>query len=327
MVKQEWGYSECYFSCYKNNARGVAILFNNNFDFKVLKHKHDKGGNYVVLKVLIDDLTYAIASVYAPNNDSSAFFDHIIDIIKDFNSDEISLCGDWNLVQNQFLDTFNYKNINNPKARDKVLELMDTFDLKDPWRERNYDTKRYTWRQPTPLKQARLDFFLISHDMMPSVQNCDIKPTIESDHSVIELSLMSAKISRGKGYWKFNNSLLYDKEYVDLVKDTIKSTLDQYRINNNTFSIDDQLLWETLLLMIRGKTIYYSSTKKKKKLAQEKSHQNKLIELEKALDETDENIEKEEILKEINEVKNNLDEIYNEKVQGMLIRSKAKLDG
>jgi hypothetical protein len=41
---------------------------------------------------------------------------------------------------------------------------MDTLDLNDPWRKLHPFIKRYTWRQPTPLKQARLDFFLISHN-------------------------------------------------------------------------------------------------------------------------------------------------------------------
>ena len=32
---------DCYFSCYKNNARGVAILLNNTFDFKIHGFSHD----------------------------------------------------------------------------------------------------------------------------------------------------------------------------------------------------------------------------------------------------------------------------------------------
>ena len=67
---------------------------------------------------------------------------------------------------------------------------------------------------------------------------------------------------RGRGFWKFNNSLLSDSAYVKLVKDCINETLDEYKINGDiehpeslTFSIHDQLLFETLKLQIRGKTI------------------------------------------------------------------------
>ena len=68
---------------------------------------------------------------------------------------------------------------------------------------------------------------------------------------------------RGRGYWKFNNSLLKDKDYIKIVKDAIEETKDFYANNNNTlgvninnqYTIDDQLFLETLLFTIRGETI------------------------------------------------------------------------
>ena len=44
-IQSEWGY-KCYFASYRTNSRGVAILFNNNFEFKVNKVERDEGGNY-----------------------------------------------------------------------------------------------------------------------------------------------------------------------------------------------------------------------------------------------------------------------------------------
>ena len=41
----------------------------------------------------------------------------------------------FNLVLNPDLDTKNYININNPKAREKVLDICEEFDLIDVWRE------------------------------------------------------------------------------------------------------------------------------------------------------------------------------------------------
>ena len=75
---------------------------------------------------------------------------------------------------------------------------------------------------------------------------------------------------RGRGFWKFKNSLLSDPVYDKLVKDCINETIDEYKINGDmehleslTFSINDQLLFETLKLQIRGKTISYAAWKKK----------------------------------------------------------------
>ena len=61
-------------------------------------------------------------------------------------------------MQDQTFDTQNYCNVNNPKAKDVVLDLSSIYDLVDPFRELNPDVKRFTWRKRTPFKQARLDF-------------------------------------------------------------------------------------------------------------------------------------------------------------------------
>ena len=51
-VRNLWGY-QCFFSSYATNSRGVAILINNNFDFKPIMEKGDIDGNYLILKACI----------------------------------------------------------------------------------------------------------------------------------------------------------------------------------------------------------------------------------------------------------------------------------
>ena len=101
--------------------------------------------------------------------------------------------------------------------------------------------------------------------MSQYVIDAEIIPGYRTDHSGITL---------GKGYWKFNNTLLKDNEYVTLIKNTIEDVKKTYVNNRNDvniandeiqFNINDQLFLETLLMMIRGNTIKYSSEKKKKK--------------------------------------------------------------
>ena len=69
------------------------------------------------------------------------------------------MCGDWNSVQDFDLDTLNYVRVNNPLARNRVIQLKMNLDLSDPWREINPAEKCFTWRQPNPFKTARLDLF------------------------------------------------------------------------------------------------------------------------------------------------------------------------
>ena len=64
----------------------------------------------------------------------------------EFDNEYFILCGDFNLTLNPSLDTYNYCGINNPKAREKTLEIMEDLQLLDYYRVLNPDKKTYTWR-------------------------------------------------------------------------------------------------------------------------------------------------------------------------------------
>ena len=68
---------------------------------------------------------------------------------------------------------------------------------------------------------ARLDFFLITENIhvLSNLKNCKVEPSYRSDHSMIILELEFNLFIRGKGLWKFNNSLLYDIDYINMVKE------------------------------------------------------------------------------------------------------------
>ena len=104
-------------------------------------------------------------------------FRNIANRIEEIGNDTCVLSGDFNVVQDQNLDSFNYLHVNNPRAKECVLSIKEELDLIDSFRELNEFDKRYTWRRPNPLKQARLDFFLISEHFMPSVQSHNILPS------------------------------------------------------------------------------------------------------------------------------------------------------
>lgn len=86
---------------------------------------------------------------------------------------------------NQTLDTQNYSHVNNPKAKEKLLEIMSDLCLIDYYRILNPDKKAYTWRKRNPLKQGRLDYILISENLSNIVENVSIKSGYRSDHSAV----------------------------------------------------------------------------------------------------------------------------------------------
>jgi len=59
---------------------------------------------------------------------------------------------DFNLVIDPYLDYQNYLHVNNPNARDLVLEQIIERSLIDPFRELYPDLHRYTWRKKILLR-------------------------------------------------------------------------------------------------------------------------------------------------------------------------------
>ena len=97
-----------------------------------------------------------------------------------------------------------------------------------------------------------------------------------SDHSMVVLKCNFNQFVKGKPLWKLNNSLLCDVNYLNIINEKIKEIKAQYAVpfyniddidnvsnEDIQFCINDQLVLDTILMEIRGKTISYSSFKKK----------------------------------------------------------------
>ena len=65
----EWGYT-AFFSGMAGNKAGVAILFNNNFAFKVLRQTCDKEGRYIIIDLEVSEVILMICNIYAPKKDN-----------------------------------------------------------------------------------------------------------------------------------------------------------------------------------------------------------------------------------------------------------------
>ena len=165
-------------------------------------------------------------------------------------------------------------------------------------------------------------FFLYQKDLFIDVEETKIELGYRSDHSSVTLSLKRQWVSKGDTFWKFNNSLLKDQEYVNTVKKVIENVKTQYventasEINNSDikFSINYQLFLEVLLMEIRGKTISYASFKKK----QTDKTENKLIQEINNLEQENSN---NTLLEEKREA---LKDLRTRKLEGLKIRSRAK---
>ena len=323
-IRSQWGY-EIILNCFNSQSRGTAIFFNNNFEYKVTRTRKDTQGNKIIIEIEMQRKKITLVNIYGPNNDTPEFYETIKNDLNSFDNDYIIWTGDFNLVMDPEKDTKNYININNPKSRDKVIDLCAEFNLIDIWRELNIESSRYTWRTSNGNKHGRLDFFLISQNLFNNIKDANIEFGYKSDHSIVSITLKGQDIEKDKPFWKFNNSLLKDPKYCEEMKKVIQETKSQYaKPNQNlgqennkniSFDINDQLFFEVLLMNIRGKTISFSSYKKK----QTDKKEQKLIE------EINE-LEKNELCNKIilQEKKDAIKELRENKLQGVMIRSRAQ---
>ena len=94
----------------------------------------------------------------------------------------------------------------------------------------------------------------------------DILSGFKTDHSAIFKNLYSIHEIRGRGFWKFNTSLLQDETYAELVRTCINE-------NKTNFynALDPNTFWDFLKCQLRSMTIHYSIKKARQGRIQEKN--------------------------------------------------------
>ncbi|KAL9957825.1 hypothetical protein ACROYT_G034773 [Oculina patagonica] len=77
-------------------------------------------------------------------------------------------------------------------------------------------------------------------DLTVSIKKSEILPAIAPDHNAICISLaLSNKCPRGPGFWKFNNTLLKDPQYIDKIRYTYTRARNYY-----SHLTDKRLFWQ-----------------------------------------------------------------------------------
>ncbi|CAG2246305.1 unnamed protein product [Mytilus edulis] len=285
----------------------------------------DENGRYLILTVEIDNTDFVFVNYYAPTknfeNDQIEYIEKLKILLNEKLDQNLVLGGDFNTILNPSLDKMGGSKYNTPvKYTSKLEEFIEEFELCDIWRTKNVDSRLYTWRQRTPLIQCRLDFWLISNFLSSSVTKTSIVPSIKTDHSLIKLTLSGENFSkRGPGFWKFNSGLLTDKNYVDIVKNTLSECNNKYHNLENK-----NLKWDTIKSEIRGATVKYSKYKNMKLRERESNLKKRQDEVQKTLSCTYLDKDINNLLVELDTVKEDLEQIVNNQTRGAIIRSHAE---
>ena len=202
--------------------------------------------------------------------------------------------------------------------RNSLLNLMKELNLTDIYRAIHPSTRTYTYESKSLRLKSRIDFFLVSKQFINYVIKTETRTSIAPDHKAIFLSLkIENSFKRGPGTWKFNNSLLQDENYLQLIKDSLALIENKYKDVENK-----QLLWELIKMETRAETISYSKTKRFNMKTREIAIQLKLEELDRKIF-NDTNLN-DEVVTEFEALKSELNEIYSTKGKEAIFRSKVK---
>ena len=201
-----------------------------------------------------------------------------------------------------------------------IDELCYNYDLVDPWREQHPHDTQFTWRKSSGKIKCRLDFWLISKHLLCRVANTDISTYMYhvSDHSPVTISIKpeNKQEKRGPGYWKFNNSLLENEDFVTKMSFIIKHTAQKHKD-----VADKRLFWEMLKMEIRIFAIRFA---KKKANVERSTELNLLQKLEKINSRIDETPENSFLVNKATKLKIELYEIAVQTTKGSIIRSRAR---
>ena len=238
------------------------ILLRPGFDSKILDQKIDKCGRYIIIEVEIEQKQFVLMNIYAPNKDHEKrdFFQNVNNILQGMNiaaDRSIISGGDWNSIFDENLDKSGGQRHASNIVLNDMQAIINDHDLIDIWRIRNPTSKRFTFRQKTPLVQTRLDYFLVSDHCQDLILGTDIIPSVWSDHSAIVLQLkFLPEWPKGNGHWKFNAKHLED-DFVECMNDKLDEWLMLY---SNVKDIRVQ--WDLIKYEIRRYCMKYGKLKK-----------------------------------------------------------------
>ena len=161
--------------------------------------------------------------------------------IQEYENKNIIIGGDFNVCLQPAIDKKGGRLEERSKSAEIIDSIVDTFDFIDVWRYLNPELRRFTRREMTKagLVQSRLDYFLISIHLLYDFSRQDIAPGIKSDHSLVYFQLEIENSQKpGRGFFKFNSTLLKDLSYVKKTKEIIKNFKDNLSQTNGGLNWD-----------------------------------------------------------------------------------------
>ena len=213
---REWE-GKFIFNMFSTREAGVAILFRPNLDLEIKSTKFDDSGRLLQAHVVIEQTDLNLVNVYAPSGhthiqERKEYFNSLRDYVSTDAAYFNIFAGDFNCVTNPLLDSSSHTNQSDSSVSE-LNRLINTHHLTDIYRLFHPDTKAFTFFS-SQTSRRRLDRFYVDATKTNHVLKADIEPfALASDHNLVSLVINLGAITRGRGVWKFNTSLLTDDAF------------------------------------------------------------------------------------------------------------------
>ena len=296
------------------------LLINPTFKIENPDIIRDKKGRFLLVRASLRDEEFCFANIYAPNDPSlqKTFFNELFNKLQPHSNDNLILGGDFNCPL-ESVDKTGGKDLNNRKSViDSINDLRNTLSLVDIWRLHHPSSQRFTWSNSSGKIQCRLDYWLVSKHLVPRTCKTEVKAYHDSDHSPIyvEIQYENSQKKSGPGFWKFNNSLLENEEFVINLKFFLIHAKEKH---NNTD--DKRLYWEMIKMEIRDFCIRFAKRLSKNKKTKEMDLLRKLNELNVLIGKNPNDVN---LTTEARSVKLELKNLSERKTKGAIIRSRVR---
>ena len=215
---REWG-GKAFWSPGSNFQNGVGILINPNCEHKFIQKNSDKSGKIISICTEINSCKIQILCLYGPNKPTvrDSFYKNLNTFI--ISNCENIICGDFNTVENQNLDR--QGGVISPIheiGKTNLRSICAEYNLIDIFREKNPNTKDFTYENNSYNFKSRIDRFYISKIFSDSAKT-EIIQNHFTDHKTITLEFnIEQKDKRGPGYWKLNTQYLQNKKYQEVME-------------------------------------------------------------------------------------------------------------
>ena len=112
-----------------------------NVEYKIHSQILSDNVNFIILDMTVHNQRFTLVNLYGQNVDNPSFYIEIFKKIEEIGNTEFIICGDFNLILDPEIGCTSYKNVNNPRCREKVLEFIESNNLTYPFRENHPELK------------------------------------------------------------------------------------------------------------------------------------------------------------------------------------------